>query len=289
MEVQSGVLEQADGDYTTEEAKPTTDEVEQNFNVPINKTDDANAIYFGDPVTSVRQLLKRYAFRKTFPTLLDTSTLGRTNYLEVMNFPPNRGFAPDGADFAASPADPTPYTYSHMIPLSWYAPLFLCMRGGLRVKYMVSAPGQDARYLNGMLTVTRVSENGGSYTGVSHLSKDTLDRAGSYSTNAWLGLDLAPPDSFNGTCLTPIQLNPIIEAELPHHSNIRYVCPRYFERANSGGEQNQRHLVTWPTAVQGSATNLTQWWSIAEDFNLCFFQSCPIVYLQVDPLPSSSN
>lgn len=289
LEVQSGSMEQADADFTTEEAKPTTDDVEQNFNVPVNKTDDANAIYFGDPVTSVRQMLKRYAFCRVYPSLQTTGTIGRLNFLEVPNFPANRGYAPDASDYAASPVDPTAYNYAHMIPLSWFAPLFCCMRGGVRVKYVVGAPGQDISKMSGMLSVMRVAENGGSYTGVLHTTKGTLDTTGGYSKNSLLGLDMAPPDSFNGTCFTPIQHNPVIEAEIPYHTNIRYTNPRNFSRYMGSGENNQRHLVTWPSGSAQYSTTVMQWWSVAEDFNLCFFQSCPIVYLQIDPLASVAN
>jgi len=92
------------------------------FGKYISRSDKAPLVHHGDPVTSLRYLLKRYVSYMSiaFPSVPGAGTLVyRTNFSA---FPLHRGKAPGGMHLAGN----VPYNYVYQTPLAWFSAMFFC-------------------------------------------------------------------------------------------------------------------------------------------------------------------
>lgn len=282
VEFEPQALDVADGDLTTQETAPVSDLTEHEF-ATANSVAEVYKIYFGDPVTSVRQLLKRYTRTRAFaPYFPGTGSEGVYAGVQTSNFPMYRGYDPNGYDNAAIPSDPTPYTYGNMTPLHWFTPLFLARRGGMRIKYVYSL--QQKVRVNGIMSVERITENGA--TRIPTIAYQTRDLTSS-SANTWAAQNFGGGD-FSGSQVTPLASNPVLEVELPFASRYRFFPARKLNLREAGSEFTQQHEVKFPCIDEGYSS-VQQYASVGEDFSLNFFQSCPVCWRVTVPAPSTSN
>lgn len=280
FEFQAGELDNADNDLTQEESKPMETNIEHTFAVE-DKTDVAHKIYFGDPVFSLRQILKRYCEPQSFAPNISAGTDYKRIFVQTSNFPVYRGYDPNGENNAATPVDPTPCTFGTCIPLQYYTPLFLCRRGGLRVKYIF-------HYLSGeygIVSVERIAENGASR--LPPLSSPTFD-ATSTSTLAF-NADGMSRAQFSGTHVTHAKEMPVLEVELPFMSKYRFSPARKKNLREVGSEFTQQHFLNFPADAIAGGARVQQLCSIGEDFSLGFFQACPVFWLANNPTPSPTS
>jgi len=270
-------LDNADNDLTLEESAPVQQTIEAEMASKLLVSDNTQKIYFGDPITSIRQLLKRYEHylpisQNATDGLRDTSTI-----IGLPDFPAYRGFdLAHGLNFSGPPSF-APYTFSDTTMMNWFTPLYLCRRGGIRYKFMYASPGESVR---GIMSVRRTASHDRTASNtvtVSNADGSPSERAVAVKNRAL--------NSHQGVQCTLVEQNPVLEIELPFYANRRFVPARQRNIMLNGDTFNTFHDVIFPNSVSLTA-GVNIYVSAGEDFSLAFFQSCPVFYFAGDPAPS---
>jgi hypothetical protein len=269
-------MEVADADFTTEESAPVSADTEITMSQPLHMENNAQRIYYGDPVTSVRQVLKRYY---PYRAWCSTSTAGDSVMQYTLpDFPAYRGYDTGTLAFdnSAAPVDPTPYNYTLTTPLNWFTPAFLCRRGGLRYKYVYVGDTSQ----NQLMSVSREAEPVG-YTA------SVLTNGGGASESAAAALATGGMiDTSAGMIVTQVQQNPVLEVELPFFSNLRFFPARKKNFNSAGQETNKFHRLLVPKSTTATSSKAYAFVSTGEDFSLSFFQAVPVFWNRNTPSPS---
>lgn len=266
----------ADGDLTVNESAPLDTAVQQQLSVPLDMKNNAQLIYFADPVTSLRQILKRYTFQRVWSFAGATD---ETIKYQLPDFPIYRGYAVGtlaGVDSSSVPANPTPYNYANTSLMNYYTPLYLCRRGGIRWKYAYETGNLVP---NSYMSVVREAEP----IGYSRASLNTLAVTPSLNT-------LRKMECINegtaGSHVTPVNKNPVLEIELPFHRNRRFAPGRQKNFNAALGEFNTFHTLRYPQTATNGKTAVFAFVAAGEDFSLSFFQACPVFFVQASPAAS---
>lgn len=270
-------LDNADSDLTTNESAPVGVTTEVSMAAKLQAGDSTDLVYFGDPVTSLRQMLKRYEFYAYYPAKAATDN-SVSDYI-LPDFPLMSGYAGSSSTMhlSALPVDPTPFNYVGNTVMSRVAPLFLCRRGGIRWKYIYMAAEQIR---TGTMSVRREP-----YASAWYAGPVTYAAGGSTSEMAFAGqFRLLPGHS--GTQCTPIAQNPTLEVEMPFHLKNRFAPGRAKQILNTAQQPPvQYHFLRFPNSV--SNPGVGAYVAAGEDFSLHFFQSTPILYFNFLPTPSA--
>lgn len=266
-----------DADDTTGDAAPVGDLVEKSFGV--SKEDGlVDRIFFGDPVISIRQLLKRYQFYRSH-CVQDTDV---TSIFNLPDFPMYRGYASGlsaAVDNAASPADPTGYNYTETTMMNWFTPLFLARRGAVRHKFIWTSATTPTN--NGMLSVIRVPDSIG-YQRFDRPLTSAVSRSSGVYASSFRGIP-----GHNGVSTTPINQNPTLEVEIPYHTNLRF-NPARRKNHNTTSNFGTFHQLTYPNTSTAGDASVLDYVAAAEDYSLAFFQACPVFWFNATPSPSAT-
>lgn len=258
------------GELVTEESKPTAGPADS-MAPALSHTDRTIEVFSGDPVSSIRQILKRYNYSSSF---LSTPTVYGSKYLAshiVSNFPHYRGYVP-GALYANGTSSEN-FNYCRNTMLNYFTPAYLCRRGGIRWKYHVLRDFESAKdsYAHSFWAA-RTPEaiiRSATYTAVDY---STVGKA------AKSGLQ---PTFDTGAVVTAPELNPVLEVELPFQENRRFFIGRTLNMTTDNAQKyhevgllhNANHLINAYCAS-------------AEDFDLSFFLSVPVMWKYADPTAS---
>lgn len=258
-----------DADLTLSEDEPMKMEATQMIAPMLDATDHTACVFYGDPITSFRQCLKRYNFH----TGISVSAVGnRFLRLRTPDFPYYRGYAPSGVHQTSLPTAGTPYNYCRTTLLNYITPAFTCRRGGLRWKYLrTGAAVTDTT----VMAVTRSPGNGYSATQYAMLTVPNS----SISQRARQMASIVP-HTWDGTVVTSTRQNAVIEAELPYYTADRFYPGKQANiTASDGGFRTFHQLTTVFETSDGDFPMIYTYVSTAEDFNLAFFTGAPIAYL----------
>lgn len=234
---------------------------------PLGSHPDTYKVVFGDPVASVRQLVKRYAYHSSIiPDLLNVLSVS----FEVRpDFPAQRGFDPNGMDVVTG--TPAPANYVKMTALNWFTPAYLCRRGGLRWKYYFLSAGIADGRGGSLMNVTRdegVFTRGN--TDIANTSTPPIRRA--KGTNV-LG-------TLAGTCVTPPGRNPVLEVDLPYYTFQRFYDAKASNIVRST-VNTDFHRLSYLIGSGTTTTGSDQVWAYvaaADDFDLSFFVGTQILF-----------
>lgn len=278
---QQADLDNADNDLTLEESAPVQQVVETEMATKLSTSDNAQRIYFADPITSVRQILKRYEHYLPIAQNGIAGTFETRTIVGLPNFPLYRGYAGSGAlHNANAPVDPTPYNFTNTTMMNWFTPLYLCRRGGIRYKFLYSSPGEDTK---GIMSVRRVAN----HVRTLQTLNAVTDAAGSPSEQVVTVKDRAL-GSPQGVHCTMVEQNPVLEVEIPFFSNLRFSPARQRDSLASSDLFNTFHDLVFPNSIAETA-GVNTFVAAGEDFSLSFFQSCPVFHFDVDPSPSTTS
>jgi hypothetical protein len=262
---------QPDADLTTDESAPMMMRPEDKMAATLDE-DHTPLVFHADPVVSFRQCLKRYNFHAAF---IDTNTdIYKVWTLTNQDFPFYRGYDPTGFFETLSGSS---YNFCKNTLLNYLTPAYVCVRGGLRVKYYTRLPTDRKEYH----AVTRLSDTANPGTSFQ------LVAFNSESGFADQMLDLV--DTWNGSVAQSISLNNVIEAELPYYANYRFRPARQIRLTDPGAValdvNKSYHKYQYTKANENTWT--LSFVSIAEDFNLNFFIGVPVMYFYEDPPPQA--
>lgn len=226
----------------------------------VHGTSDIYKVMFADPVTSIRQVVKRYVLHSYLPVPLSApNTYGYTTHVRP-DFPPTRGAYPgDGFNNGGNS------TYAKMTHLNWFAPAFVARRGGIRWKYIYGAT-QSSRVLSNLFNAQR--EPCETQATVSTVSAATA------TSDALAYLAMTFPGLWPGGTVNPYQ-NPVLEIDLPYYTNKRFFVSK--ELSGVFNTQTRYHSVTACAAATAS-TPVVAYVAGSDDFSLSWYTGPPILY-----------
>jgi hypothetical protein len=272
-----------DADLTKSENEPMKPAASEDIAVKLSPSDHTTDVYYGDPVTSFRQCLKRYCYFTTYsPDAFSAGdeVIGSLNSLS--DFPVYRGYAFGAIHYTSVPTPGTRYNYTMMTLLNWVTPAFVCRRGGLRWKYLRYGGSNDD-----LMYVTR---NEIPATTMQWSLYSALGLGSTFSAIAQQCQERFS-DFWDGAHATHVGRNPVLEVELPYYNNIRF-SPAKRKSPNVSAEpfRSEHHdlCMTWTLPDSGGLYGVHSFVSVGEDFNLGFFTGAPVCYVVAkgaDPTP----
>ena len=282
MESQSGeepsttALNQPDSDLTTNESEPMKEMAVEKMAVALQPTDHSGCIFFGDPVSSFRQCLKRYNFHSA--VALGGNSL-RYFIANNSDFPYHRGYAPSAVDLTSAPLPDTPYNYSKMTLLNYLTPAFEARRGGLRWKYARSVGNSDG---SSTASIQRNPANPGNF--VTEVTSTTGNNPYVVASEvATLYGSMWP-----GGLLQPTDQNPVLEFEAPFYQPFRFASGKNANYTSPFADFGSFHQYVSLWSKNNSDTSaVIRYVSVGEDFMLAFYTGPPrMFYAPNDPLPT---
>jgi hypothetical protein len=268
---------------TEEENKPhdacTTDAMASSLAI-----DHTHHVYFGDPVVSFRQCLKRYNLHENI-RLGSGSNGFKQVELRRCDFPEYRGRDPAGIHTTGeTPADS--YNYVKQTLLNYVTPAYVTRRGALRWKMHLmnanSSSNQSSLVLsrwNRSGTVTRANNNRDPPTGGDSVSNYAFSMS---EEDRW-------SHSWGGTAATPGDVNPVLEVEFPWYSYFRFAPARNKDMSSNSGVNFGNYFHRLDGLLEfnsGTPSGVITYVAAGEDFNLAGFIGAPIAYGIEDPTPA---
>lgn len=278
LEAQSGEME---------DTPPTTNPDESV--AAITRPSEMNSIYFGDPVTSLRGILKRYSLHEGMALPISGVTPPSTWNIVRTLYPMVRGFDPNGIDVSFALGR---YNYVNMTPLNYFSLGYLCRRGGVRYKTTIHGNGAlgGVGMARSSLYVTRTA---GTAISPGTAAADLPEEGDGKAKISNLIVQALPMMSDGGN-FTSTDVNPVLEYEIPYHSFARFdKCRKYYENSSTQGPETSPFRITYVTSGHSGSTTstcipfLTQHVAAAEDFSLSYYVGPPPLYWYENPNPGN--
>lgn len=269
---------------------------------PKLQTHDAETqyVFYGDPIVSLRALMKRYSFYMTYPILMygaqnDNQTI--INKYSLPDYPMLPGqvghnnHPPSMATVANSLAktDLFGWCFAQHSFLSFYSPSFLCRRGAIRWKYYTQRSGQlpstaDIHTVGcpPLLTVARGAYPQNDYQ--AHIvATDSSSDTGFRTMREY---HTCLTDGIGGQCVTSTQNQPVLELELPFYNYYRFMPTKDFttytlDSVNTTLLVNDapHHSVTVSaTGEKGQDTALLSYVAAGDDYSLSMYLGPPLMF-----------
>jgi hypothetical protein len=270
---------------------PDSTEVTTEVGAIGNPTDHTMDVFFGEQITSIRELLKRYCLHTGFTTgnRADES-VGTTLNLLQPDFPYYFGYCPSGPHNSVNGS----FAYCHMTFLNYFTPAFVAYRGAIRRKYLVtrspsSIAFNDATAITQIDTFMSVNRDDGitkslttfgSYAPYSYTTEVSVFRSPSatgFSSSVPQQIYEGTESQVVGACVSPVHVNPCLEVELPFYTNRRFFNARRINVVDNRtvvDENPPVHLLQ----VNGAKSTVTAYVACGEDFSLSFFIGVPVMY-----------
>jgi len=278
FEAQAGDSDPVDPSVEDVPLAPTT----INTMAPTLSTSDHTLdVFFGDPVTSFRQCLKRYEFSRAWQLPFQGGTKYTLAQLRLPDVPLFKGAVDGAVDTAVNDdADPTPWNYVKFTLLNYLLPAYAARRGNIRWKYHLTANDNDPAYF-----AATIEEPGLGYSAVQIPMPSWAD--GQINVIAQT-LNQYLPHTWCATHVTDVRNNPVLEIEIPYYRYLRFFYSRDLNVTSVGRYSTSYHTLTaiYPatyTAGYEAAPMIHSYVSVGEDFSLFFFTGVPPLFIVNDP------
>jgi len=269
----------------------------------VPELDEATSgVFYGDPVVSIRTLMKRYCFHMALPCYHDPgieSSQNSTIIYTLPDYPQTYGtainlWAPNYV--STTPSAPSRNEYGWCPAknswLSFYSPAYACRRGGIRWKYLCKVtPGESTNNdqwiaIPPMLIVARGTwpkpkyQHIEGWKGSARYERMSVD----YSKNF--------PTGEGGLFVTNTDGNPVVEIELPFYCLYRFLTTQQADYKTHGEkytrESLQRNLLPTHSVTlmlsgnKHNAEPLLSYVAAADDYSLYMYLGPPLLYY-IDP------
>lgn len=249
---------------------PVSDNVVAVFGVPPDNS-KINQVLFGETITSVRQVCKRYCTTSVAPLSATNGASGKGVYINTFaDYPAYTGYNPFGYDTRGG----NPCVFGATSFIHYFTPMFVCRRGGLRHKLFIGKTTNSS--IAG--TVDQVI--------VERVPMATQE-SNSWFTNAdpnWTAAAALQGIGSGGT-VCDIGLTRVVNYETPYYTNKRFYLARIADVAHLSsfdplGQANNFHGVycTKPSTVPDTQLVFSRYIAGADDFSLHFWIGPPIMY-----------
>jgi hypothetical protein len=205
-----------DADLTKSEDEPMKMTPSQIMAPTLSNVDHTLDVYFGDPVVSFRQCLKRYNFHSAIvPQGSDSLAV----FIKITrpNFPYYRGYCPGAINLTSVPVQDTDYNYSKTTLLNYLTPAYVCRRGGMRWKYFTNGSVNFPDTFP--LIISRTPGGGEFYTQDTNPITSPTVSDESFRVRE---MNEYMPLMWDGAIATSTSQNPVVEAEIPYYENVRF-------------------------------------------------------------------
>lgn len=263
-----------DGDDTASPSAPEQDIGVRTMGTEIQTTDPTYHVYFGEVITSFRQMLKRFVFSEAFSTSPAFALQVTQQFTTTLPLYP--GYAPDAIHTTAGA---TQYNYTNTTMLNWLLPCYTGWKGSLRWKALVrgNAGSSGPR---GALACTRFLPSVGyALTNLLVAPNPTQSELAQVYKTLYR-------ESAQGHAVTPSWVQPALEVEFPFYSGQRFGNARESELLTL--TRSQAPSVLWACESFASTAGTTfvtvsKYFAVGEDFNMYFFNSIPYLYDVPEP------
>jgi len=259
---------QTDKDCTTEPSKPIQDSVLGSMAAPLDLTDPATRVFYGEEITSFRQCLKRYNYFQYFPLNSDATATGVQHVRYTLNsYPFNRGEAGVNSAFGTT-------NYCKNTLFNYIGSAYMGWRGGMRWKFL-TALGDHAGELRAQRLNTLAPINTYTQTAVD-VTTATVAEAMRNVTEMYDTL-------WAGGAATPTSNQSVLEVEIPYHNNHRFAIARELNYASSQSDPTFNpfaidYIGSFANADRGNG--LQAYVAAGEDFSYFFFVGAPVMFVQ---------
>lgn len=261
LDSQSGIVEQ---DGVDEPLAATQLETIASESAPADQTMN---VFFGENVTSIRELAKRYVLTRYWSVVFESS--GGINVARLQNkvFPYQHGYDPGGIDNETHGV----YTHSSMNPISYFQACYAGYRGSMRHKYLYHTSGNM-----GLPVVERENYSPNtagvwSVTPISITGNNAAAITANFTNTSW-----------QGAAGTGTMINNGIEVEFPFYNKGRIGYSRLIKAQDLDCPSTSTWFTTGLDNFVKSGTlekiAFQQWTAAGEDFSLYFFTGVPIMY-----------
>lgn len=239
-------------------------------------TGDKSAIIFhGDPIVSLRTLLKRYTWSGTWGPIFIALGIQRYNWkLRLPGFPLYNGRAPSAVQLAGAP-----FNFTSMTFLNYFTPAFLARRGSVRHRFVAGfGPTYEHTVVERSVTSTFFNSVAQipAYTTPSSISSAAVRNRQEVIGHA------------GGSSVTDFG-EQALDIEIPYHSKHRYLPARTGNSAVPISGNAAVTLLTKFVTNVGSDVSVDHYVSAGDDFSLSYFVDIPIMYVHpVATLPAAT-
>lgn len=236
-------------------------------------TNDKYALtFFGEHVISIRQLVKRYCAAYTRKYISETSDNVSYMIYNHNDFPLYGGYSPTGVEPTSAYGTVNLATYANY--LTWYTPMFLMRRGGIRNKYILETGNGAFTGLMSLIGARSAS------CGFGFLS-ESYDFPG--PNEIWLANIGSNTSILSGAQATLALTHPILEIECPYHSNKRFFFAQDRDKETNFNtidiRREQGHKVILGTSFGDRNGFLRRYSAAADDYSLYMFKYTPSILL----------
>lgn len=269
---------------------------------PKLQTHDAETqyVFYGDPIVSLRALMKRYSFYVAYP--LTTKNQQEDNGTVINDYCfPDYPISPGRVGYSNRPPSIATtdnkgvntgmfgWCYAMHSFLSFYSPAFLCRRGAIRWKYytqsstLYAADGNiHSQGCPPLLTVAR-GANPENDLQVRQIADDGNTETG-YRTMREFRTNL--PDGIGGQCVTSTENQPVLEVELPFYNYHRFAPTQDFAdfSVNSSNmtivtnDSPHHALSVSMTGYKEQSSTLLSYVAAGDDYSLSMYLGPPLMY-----------
>lgn len=268
----------------------------------MSNVEKKNLVFFGDPIVSIRQLLRRYNLWGIIedPALNSAvSTTGSSyaiNYTEP-DFPPYYGYDPNGEYIAFGTLN---YLNAcRQTLLNFYTPAYLTMRGAIRYKYKLVGLGGVRNDISSIHVQRHTDPNAVNGHNVTVMcTNGHVGVADSITEYTYQNQSIA----FEGASSINPEVTKSLNVELPFYSPYRFRLARRLNQRlipstvyDKDGSNTFKHLirtyVTKSNVTSGQESAWKQiafqkWVSVGEDFALNGFLSVPTMFIYTNQFPN---
>jgi len=276
LESQSGMPDSTENPSVSETDKPMGSTEIQTIAKESVEADHTYSVFYGDPPTTLRELMKRYQQTRVWVPETPPEGIVRINRLLNKDTPYQSGWDPKGID-VSNVDDTTPLNVVNKDFASWWTPCYAGFRGARRKKYLFGGGGQS----NPNVTRGDFAATGNGVNTQQSLNFTTESAA---RLQKWATTRVAP-NSGGGSAATNLGVNNTIEVELPFYQKTRFSPARVVQGQDLPTNSHRVTTVSSTSDPNAPAfgkqtfnTTIQQWDAVGEDFTLMFFTGCPILY-----------
>jgi len=255
LEFQSGEMEQESSPETN---APLKEDI-QECAAPCLVMDNTYDVYFGEKITSMRTMLKRYMY---FSSQVFGAFSGGAATLEDFDFPVYRGVDTQGRHQTNTTAKAN---IVNTTLLNYLAPAFVGYRGSIRYKVVAACPDNHS---GGRLGISRTNKAADYSLVLSGIRQNNNNQFASDSISF-------RPTYFEGGEVTDLAVSPVLEVELPYYSNQRFTFTRRLKSFANTAYSRLGHVIDISAPTTTGFTTIDKYVSVGEDFNLFLYQGQP--------------
>jgi hypothetical protein len=258
-----------------------TDAVGQEQNAPVAESGDKVGNYnpaphlefIGDPIPSLRLLMKRYVIYGTHVLSNGNDNLS-TGRISLPSRPQELGYPPYAHYDSSIPG--AKCNFVELVPMAYIMRMFACWRGSVRYKCLMASHNDNGQHKNTSGQANVINDDPEPMV----TSRQVINM--DWSNDA----KIAHAAAVNMTSMnrnghaTVIDRNPVLEFEVPYYLGKRFSLARYYSDPDV-----PRFIIQ--NYVQPSAkASFTFFTAAGEDFQVGLFVGTPILYPQTYPSPA---